>query len=323
MYSIPMEIASDNSKTYLVTGGAGFIGSEFIRKRCNKKDFKKMYIIDKLTYAADLQRISSELQFENVELIECDVSDTDSYMLALKESDTVVHFAAESHVDRSIENGSPFIQSNIVGSYSILEAARVHAVERVLMVSTDEVYGSIESGESDEASILTPSSIYSASKASSDLIALAQFKTFKQNVIITRASNNYGKFQDAEKFIPNLIKKALANKPVPIYGDGENVREWLHISDHINAIDVLLEKGQVGEIYNIGSGDRRSNIEVARLILSLLAKPESLIEFVEDRKGHDIRYSLNSSKIKQIGWETAINFEVGIKSLLEYELSKS
>jgi dTDP-glucose 4,6-dehydratase len=317
-----MEFATKNSKTYLVTGGAGFIGSEFIRKRCNRRDFKKIYIIDKLTYAADLQRISNELQCENVELIESDVSDTNSYISALKESDFVVHFAAESHVDRSIENGSPFIQSNIVGSYSILEASRVHEVERVLMVSTDEVYGSVETGESDETSILFPSSIYSASKASSDLIALAQFKTFRQNVIITRASNNYGVFQDTEKFIPNLIKRALANKPIPIYGDGKNIREWLHISDHIDAIDLLLERGEVGEIYNIGSGDRRSNIDVARLILGLLAKPESLIEFVEDRKGHDIRYSLDSSKIKHLGWKTSINFEAGISSLLKYELSK-
>jgi dTDP-glucose 4,6-dehydratase len=317
-----MEIARKNSKTYLVTGGAGFIGSEFIRKRCNRRDFKKIYIIDKLTYAADLQRISNELQCENVELIESDVSDTNSYISALRESDFVVHFAAESHVDRSIENGSPFIQSNIVGSYSILEASRVHEVERVLMVSTDEVYGSVETGESDETSILFPSSIYSASKASSDLIALAQFKTFRQNVIITRASNNYGVFQDTEKFIPNLIKRALANKPIPIYGDGKNIREWLHISDHIDAIDLLLERGVVGEIYNIGSGDRRSNIDVARLILGLLAKPESLIEFVEDRKGHDIRYSLDSSKIKHLGWKTSINFEAGINSLLKYEQSK-
>lgn len=313
---------TSSSKTYLVTGGAGFIGSEFVRKRCKHGDYKKIYIIDKLTYAADLQRISNELQCENVELIQSDVSDLNCYKSALKESDFVVHFAAESHVDRSIENGSPFIQSNIVGSYSILEASRVHAVERVLMVSTDEVYGSVETGESDESSILSPSSIYSASKASSDLIALAQFKTFRQNVIITRASNNYGVFQDSEKFIPNLIRRALANKPIPIYGDGKNIREWLHISDHIDAIDLLLERGEEGEIYNIGSGDRRSNIDVARLILGLLEKPESLIEFVEDRKGHDIRYSLDSSKIKQLGWKTTISFESGINSLLKHEQNK-
>ena len=317
-----MIMPSRQTKTFLVTGGVGFIGSEFIRNRCASRDFKKIYIVDKLTYAADLKRISSELQLENVELIECDLSDTNSYLLALKESDIVVHFAAESHVDRSIENGFPFIKSNIVGSYSLLEAARVQSVEKVLMVSTDEVYGSIEAGESDETSILFPSSIYSASKASSDLIALAQFKTFKQNVIITRASNNYGKFQDSEKFIPNVIKRALVDQQIPIYGDGRNIREWLHISDHISAINLLLEKGTNGEVYNIGSGDRRSNIEVARLILGLLGKPDSLIEFVEDRKGHDIRYSLNSSKIIKLGWETSIQFENGIKDLLEYEQSK-
>jgi dTDP-glucose 4,6-dehydratase len=319
-----MGIRPNNTKTYLVTGGAGFIGSEFIRKRCSKKDFKKLFIVDKLTYAANLLRISNELNIENVELIKGDISDTDLYQSALKETDVIVHFAAESHVDRSIKDGTPFIQSNIVGSYSILEAARVNFVEKILMVSTDEVYGSIEIGASDESFILSPSSVYSASKASSDLIALAQFKTFNQNVIITRACNNYGKFQDSEKFIPNVIRRALANESIPIYGDGKNVREWLHVSDHIDAIDLLLAKGKSGEIYNIGSGDRRSNIDVARLILNLLAKSESLITFVEDRKGHDIRYSLDSTKIQvEIGWKAKIDFEDGIKALLNFELGKT
>ena len=318
-----MQIHSNHLKTFLVTGGAGFIGSEFIRKRYAEADYKRIYIVDKLTYASDLERIANELRCPNIELIAADILDTDSYVLALKESNTVVHFAAESHVDRSIENGLPFIQSNIVGSYSILEAARLNGIEQVLMVSTDEVYGSVDIEESDEYAGLIPSSTYSASKASSDLLALAQFTTFKQNVMITRASNNYGKFQDKEKFIPNVINRALSDKKIPIYGDGTNVREWLHVSDHISAIDILLKKGKAGEIYNVGSGDRRSNISVAKMILRLLAKPESLIEYVKDRKGHDLRYSLDSSKIKkQFGWAPSINFEEGISALLNLELSQ-
>ncbi len=308
-------------KSYLVTGGAGFIGSQFIRTRFEKGDFERIFIIDKLTYAADMNRLNDAIKHPNIEFIEADICQTETFATAMKETDVVVHFAAESHVDRSISNGFPFVMSNVVGSYALLESARLADVEKVLMISTDEVYGSVEKGETDEQAIIQPSSTYSASKAASDLLALAQVVTFNQNVIVTRASNNYGNFQNVEKFIPNVISRALNNLRIPLYGDGTNVREWLHIEDHIAAIDKISEGGILGNIYNIGTGERYSNLEVAKLILSKLGKSDDLIEFVEDRKGHDFRYALDSSKMeREFSWKPKINFNEGLDSLIQNAL---
>lgn len=309
-------------KSYLVTGGAGFIGSQFIRTRFAKDDFRRIFIIDKLTYAADLNRLNSALEHPEIEFIEADICQTDKFSTAMREIDVVVHFAAESHVDRSISNGYPFVMSNVVGSYALLESARSASVEKVLMVSTDEVYGSIENGETDELASIKPSSTYSASKAASDLLALAQVVTFKQNIIVTRASNNYGDFQNQEKFIPNVIFRALNNLKIPLYGDGTNVREWLHIEDHIAALDKISEGGVSGNIYNIGSGERYTNLEVAKLIVTKIGKSDELIEFVEDRKGHDFRYALDSSKIeRELGWKPKIKFTEGLDRLIQKALA--
>ncbi len=319
-----MATETSKKKSYLVTGGAGFIGSEFVRQRFKKDDFRRLFIIDKLTYASDLNRIKEALADPRIELIESDICDTQKYSKVLNEIDEIIHFAAESHVDRSISNGFPFVMSNVVGSYSLLESARSANVERVIMVSTDEVYGSIETGKTDEMSMIKPSSTYSASKAASDLLALAQAITFNQNIVITRASNNYGDFQNAEKFIPNIISRAMKNLRIPIYGDGNNVREWLHIADHVEAISKISQSGIAGQVYNIGSGERYTNLEVAKLILDKLGKSHNLLEFVEDRKGHDFRYALDSSKmLREFDWVPKVKFEDGISMLVSKALSKS
>jgi dTDP-glucose 4,6-dehydratase len=306
-------------KSILISGGAGFIGSEFVRQLSKNGEYKRIFVVDKLTYAGDTNRIQEAIDSGVCEFIKADVNDTDGYSKALSECQEVVHFAAESHVDNSIRNGLPFIESNILGTYNILEAARKHREIRTVVVSTDEVYGSIESGEADENYRINASSIYSASKASSDLIALANYHTHKQNLSITRCCNNYGPFQDHEKLIPLVINRAIQNLPVPVYGNGQNVREWIHVWDHANAISSVLGNGKPGEIYNIGTGQRISNIEIVNLILSILGKPKSLIEFVSDRKGHDFRYSIGSSKIsRELEWQPQIDFETGLRTTVEW-----
>jgi dTDP-glucose 4,6-dehydratase len=306
-------------KSILISGGAGFIGSEFVRHLSKKEMYKRIFVVDKLTYAGDANRILKEIASGVCEFIKADVNDTEKYAKALSECQEVVHFAAESHVDNSIKNGLPFIQSNILGTFNILEAVRNYNDIRTVIVSTDEVYGSLENGEADETYRINASSIYSASKASSDLIALANYHTHKQNLSITRCCNNYGPHQDHEKLIPLVINRALNNLPVPVYGSGQNVREWIHVSDHVSAILSVMRNGKPGEIYNIGTGQRISNIEIVNLILSILGKPKSLIEFVDDRKGHDFRYSVASSKIsRELKWQPQIDFETGLRTTVEW-----
>lgn len=303
----------------LVTGGAGFIGSEFVRQ-CVKSDlYSNIYIIDSLTYAADLSRIREALNDSRVEFIQCDISEVNKYQNLLKSVNHIAHFAAESHVDKSNENGMPFLQSNVIGTYALLEAARSHPKIRTLLVSTDEVYGSIDDGLFSETSQLNPSSAYSASKTSSDLFGLAMNHTFNQDIIITRGCNTYGPFQHVEKLIPLCISRLLKNGNAPLYGDGNNIREWIHVSDHARAIQSLILKGMTGEIYNIGSGFRISNREVLSHILSELNLDWSRVEFIADRPGHDKRYALDVSKIqKEIGWKPQINFLNGIKTTVEW-----
>ena len=310
-----------NPNSILITGGAGFIGSEFVRQIFAEGNYSKIFVLDKLTYASDLRRIEEELKDKNVELLEFDVNQTDKYLSVLPECVEVVHFAAESHVDRSIAEGFPFLNTNIVGTYKLLETVRTHSTARTLLVSTDEVYGSIENLEANEAFNLDPSSIYSASKASADIIGIANYKTHNQDLVISRCCNNYGPFQNSEKFIPLAIENLISGKNVPVYGDGLNVREWIHISDHVSALLLILNLGKPGSIYNIGTSDRYSNIELLRLILSEMQLDESRIDYVKDRLGHDKRYALNSSKIlREFDWKPKIDFKSGIAETVRWHV---
>ena len=308
-----------NIGSILITGGAGFIGSEFVRQSVASKKYSKIFIIDKLTYAADLNRIRKELDTASVEFIECDLNDTARYQSIIPEISYIVHFAAESHVDRSNENGKPFLESNILGTYSLLESARQNTGIRTLLVSTDEVYGSTSSGEFSETSPLNPSSAYSASKTSSDLFGLAAKRTFNQDVVVSRGCNTYGPHQHPEKFIPLCISKLISGLKAPLYGDGSNIREWMHVTDHAEAIDHVMHYGESGEIYNIGSGFRLSNREVLDYILRNLDLNWEQVDFVEDRLGHDFRYALNSEKLqKKISWQAKVDFESGLASTVKW-----
>ena len=301
-----------------VTGGAGFIGSEFVRQICMDSSVDNVWILDKLTYAGDLNRIRTELTLKKVVLIEADLSETEKYAVELSRADVLVHFAAESHVDRSIRNGFPFIESNVLGTYLLLEAARSNLALRIIHVSTDEVYGSIEDGESSEVDILNPSSSYSSSKASSDLIALAQRHTFGQKITVTRCCNNYGPWQDREKVIPTFILSALQSSPMPIYGSGMNVREWIHVSDHVRAILHLIKIGCESEIVNVGTADRLTNLDLAGIIASELRLGADYLKFVDDRPGHDFRYALNSEKITDLGWAPTKSIEEGVTETVNW-----
>ncbi len=300
-------LASRNA-TILVTGGAGFIGSDFVRKADSHPGIKKIYVLDAFTYAADIRRL--ETVSRKVEIVHGDILEIHKYLNILKECEFVVHMAAESHVDRSIGEGHKFVTSNVLGSHLIFEACRKIPSISLIHVSTDEVYGSVSAGESVETDRLEPSSAYSASKASSDLLALANYVTHKQRVLVTRCTNNFGPFQNSEKFLPTVINQALSGNPIPIYGNGLNQREWIHVSDHNEAILSLLDNFCAGQIYNIGSGTRVSNIQLARDVMKILGAPDSLISHVEDRKGHDYRYALNSSKIRNLtGWKPKMQYE--------------
>ena len=285
----------------LVTGGAGFIGSNFVRRRRARFPEEKLVVFDALTYAGSMK--SLEKGVEGFEFVKGDICHRERVECVLAEFtvDRIVHFAAETHVDNSIKDPSPFIQTNVMGTASLLEAARKHGVKKFVHVSTDEVYGHL--GPNDPAftedSPIRPRSPYSASKAGSDHLVQAYFETYGFPAVITRCSNNYGPYQHPEKFIPRMILNAMADRPLPVYGDGLNVRDWIHVGDHCVAIERVLEAGQVGEVYNIGGRAERTNISIAKNILWLLRKPESLIQFVSDRPGHDRRYAINCNKIER------------------------
>lgn len=304
----------------LVTGGAGFIGSEFVRQ-----GIKRGYtiaVIDKLSYAGDIARLK-EVE-RNITFHKLDVTDRKSLEDVFKKEkpDAVVHWAAESHVDRSIADASPFLDTNIKGTQILLDISIKHGINKFINISTDEVYGDLgEDGQFFETTPLNPSSPYSVSKAAADMLGRAYHRTYSLPVITVRPSNNYGPWQYPEKLIPVIIMKALNNKKVPVYAKGENVREWLFVSDCAEAVFEILEKGETGEIYNVGSGEEKRNIEVVKTILQILDKPEDLIEFVKDRPGHDFRYSLNSHKIsEQIGWKIKVHFPEGIKKTVTWYL---
>lgn len=300
----------------LIAGGAGFIGSQFVRYWLHKYPGSDMVVLDKLTYAGRRENLHDVL--DRIEFIHGDIC-------AQGEADKVMHnchlafnFAAESHVDRSIAEAEAFIQTNIGGTHVLLEAARRHRVQRFIQISTDEVYGSCLQGSFQEQDPLTPSSPYAASKASADLLALAYSKTYGLPVIITRSSNNLGPYQYPEKLLPLFILNAMENRPLPVYGDGENVRDWIHVQDHCSAIDLIAHKGIPGEIYNIAAQQERKNLEMVHLILQFLDRPTSLIQFVPDRPGHDRRYAMDTTKIEQLGWRPATQLENALRETIRW-----
>jgi len=309
----------------LVTGGAGFIGSNYIRMLVNGelKGISKIIVLDKLTYSGNKQNLI-DLDSSSYEFVQGDICDTDLVLKLSKQVDAIVNFAAESHVDRSIDSSREFIQTNVLGTHTLLESARKSNVEMFLQVSTDEVYGSIAEGSWDEDFPLQPNSPYAASKASADLISQAYHRTYGMDVRITRCSNNYGPYQYPEKVIPLFITNLIQDKKVPLYGQGLNVRDWLHVTDHCRGIHLVLTKGKPGDVFNIGGGRELSNLELTRVILEAMAVSEERIEEVVDRLGHDFRYSLNIEKItNQLGYKPEVDFEEGISQTIEwYKSSK-
>ncbi|MEM4256841.1 MAG: dTDP-glucose 4,6-dehydratase [Candidatus Diapherotrites archaeon] len=304
-------------KRVLVTGGLGFIGSNFIRVLLKSKKYEVINL-DLITYAGNPENLKEFEKNPNYKFIKGDIADKKIVEIALENVDLVFNFAAESHVDRSIKDSSDFIHTNVFGVKNMVECSMKAGVKRFVQISTDEVYGSVEKGSSKEIDRLEPRNPYSATKASGDLIALSYFHTYGFDVIITRSSNNYGPYQYPEKIIPLFITNLLEGKKVPLYGNGKNIRDWLYVEDNCNAILLVGEKGKKGEIYNIGGNNEIQNIELTKKILSLLGKNESWIQFVEDRKGHDKRYSLDSTKVKNLGWEPKKTFEEGLKETIEW-----
>lgn len=309
----------------LVTGGAGFIGSNFIRYILKTRKDCDVVNYDKLTYAGNLTNLQDVADRPNYSFIKGDICDATDVESAMRGCHAVVHFAAESHVDRSIYAPAPVIETNIKGTFTLLEAARALRIGRFLHVSTDEVYGDLPPGEfADESSPLRPSSPYSASKAGSDLLVLSYVRTYGVPAVITRSSNNYGPYQFPEKFLPLMITNALDDKPLPIYGDGKQERDWLHVEDNCHGILAVLENGRTGEVYNLGGLDIEENIGVARRVLELTGRAESLLSYVKDRPGHDRRYALHCQKIEEhIGWKPEISLEDGLRRTIDWYKSNS
>ncbi len=311
----------------LVTGGAGFIGSNFIFYMRRKHPDDTLVCLDKLTYAGNLETLASVMDQPDFRFIRADIADREAvYRIFEAETpDVVVNFAAESHVDRSIENPAVFLETNVMGTQVLLDACRKYGIQRYHQLSTDEVYGDLPLDRPDlfftEQTPLHTSSPYSASKASADLLCNAYQRTYGLPITISRCSNNYGPYQFPEKLIPLMIANALADKPLPVYGEGLNVRDWLYVEDHCAAIDLILEKGKVGQVYNIGGHNEMKNIDIVKRILGLLGKPESLITYVTDRKGHDMRYAIDPAYIHQeLGWLPETRFEDGIQKTVRWYL---
>lgn len=306
----------------LVTGGAGFIGSNFVRYMLDKYEDYEIVNLDALTYCGNLENLSGIEDNPNYTFVKGDITDKKLVNEITSDIDYIINFAAESHVDRSIEDPKIFIKSNILGTQVLLDAAKKYGIQKYLQISTDEVYGTLgETGYFTEETPLAPNSPYSASKAGADLMVRAYNETFDLPMNITRCSNNYGPYQFPEKLIPLMISNALENKFLPVYGDGLNVRDWLHVYDHCTAIDLVLHNGKDGEVYNIGGNNEKKNIEIVKLILENLKKDESLIEYVTDRLGHDRRYAIDSTKIqKELGWKPKYTFETGISETIQWYL---
>jgi dTDP-glucose 4,6-dehydratase len=302
----------------LVTGGAGFIGSNFCRYMMRKYPSLKLTLLDALTYAGNPENFRDLTDDPRFRFIHGDIRHKDTVETIMPQVEAVVNFAAETHVDRSLYFAGDFVETDVLGTFVLLESARKHSLKCFLHISTDEVYGSIEAGSFSENDTLNPSSPYSASKGGGDLLVRSYFITYKLPILISRSSNNFGPYQYPEKLIPLFITNALDDKPLPLYGDGLNVRDWLFVLDNCAAIDLVLQKGEPGEIYNIGGDNERTNIEVTRMILALLGKPETLIQPVKDRPGHDRRYSISSHKIKQLGWTQKIPFDDALTQTVKW-----
>lgn len=300
----------------LITGGAGFIGCNFVRYMLEKHPDNEITVIDKLTYAGRLENlhdIKDKIVFKKG-----DICNREHVGIAIKNCDIVFNFAAETHVDRSIKEPGDFVKTDVLGTYTLLEAARKYDIEKYIQISTDEVYSSIDKGSFKEDDVLKPASPYSASKAGADLLVGAYYKTYGLPVLTTRSSNNFGPYQYPEKLIPLFIINAIQNKPLPVYGDGLNVRDWIYVLDNCSAIDSVYQNGTAGEIYNVGAGNEKTNLEITDLILSELDKPKSLIKFIEDRPGHDRRYSLDFTKLKKLDWKPMHDFEAALKSTIKW-----
>ena len=313
--------------TIIVTGGAGFIGSNFVFHMLQAHLDYRIVCLDKLTYAGNLSTLEPVLQQDNFRFVKADICDRQAVDKLFQEEkpDIVVNFAAESHVDRSIENPGIFLETNIMGTAVLMDACRKYGIQRYHQVSTDEVYGDLPLDRPDlfftEETPLHTSSPYSSSKASADLLVMAYYRTYGLPVTISRCSNNYGPYHFPEKLIPLMIANALADKPLPVYGNGENVRDWLYVEDHCRAIDLIIHAGKVGEVYNVGGHNEKRNIDIVRIICQELGKPESLIVHVEDRKGHDRRYAIDPAKIhRELGWLPETKFEDGIKKTIKWYL---
>jgi len=305
-------------RKFLVTGGAGFIGSNFIHYMLKKHDDVTIINLDKLTYAGNLENLKDIESDPRYSFIKGDICDKKLVEQMLPEVDIIVNFAAESHVDRSIGAPDDFIKTDIFGTFVLLEAARKNSIQKFIQISTDEVYGSIENGSFKETDPLMPSSPYSASKAGADRLCYSYFVTYKLPIVITRCSNNFGPYQYPEKLIPLFVTNAIENKALPIYGDGLNVRDWIYVEDHCYAIDFLIENGLEGEVYNIGAGSEKTNLEITELILHHLKKPASLKTFVTDRLGHDRRYSVDCTQIRKLGWKPHHSFEDALGKTIQW-----
>ena len=304
----------------LVTGGAGFIGTNFVKRQLSQNLLKasKITVLDKLTYAGHVDNFSLD-ERELFEFVEGDICDSQLVSRLVKDADVIINFAAESHVDRSIQNGTEFLQTNVIGTHVLLDGCRKFGIEKFLQISTDEVYGSIDDGSWNEDYPLLPNSPYSASKAGADLLVRAYGNTFGFYTNITRCSNNYGPYQFPEKVIPLFVTNLILGKKLPIYGNGGNIRDWLHVEDHCRGIELVLQNGKKGGIYNIGGGTELSNLQLAQTILTNFGSDETQIEFVTDRLGHDLRYSVDIEKItSEIGFYPQVDFEVGLKKTIEF-----
>lgn len=300
----------------LITGGAGFIGSNFVHYMLRRHKAHEIVVLDKLTYAGrkeNLQNVWNKITF-----IKGDIANREDTKKAAKDCDCIVNFAAETHVDRSIVEAGTFVLTDVLGAYTLLETARRFGISKFVQISTDEVYGHIREGSFKEDDRLNPRNPYSASKAGAELLCKSYFETYGLPIVITRSSNNYGPLQHPEKLIPKTIIYALQDKPIPVYGSGKNVRDWLYVEDNCEALDLVLQKGKAGEAYNVAAQQELRNIQVVKTILGLVHKPESLIEFVKDRPGHDLRYSLGTERIERLGWKPRIKFKDGIEKTVKW-----
>ncbi len=302
----------------IVTGGAGFIGSAFVRRALAREDVDRLVVIDKLTYAGNLANLEEVASDPRYCFVQADINDGQIVGELMSDADAVVNFAAESHVDRSIERADAFVQTDVHGTFALLEAARASGIRRFVQVSTDEVYGDVQAGRSHESDAVRPRSPYAASKAAGDLLALAYHATYGLPVMVTRGSNTYGPRQHPEKVIPLFVTNAIDNESVPVYGDGLQVREWLHVDDHCRAVETVLEHGEPGEAYNAGGSAHLTNLELTDRLLELLDRPSSLIRHVADRPGHDRRYALDSTKLRALGWQPEVGIEEGLEQTVAW-----